>query len=89
MACTAQRQVFLSAVGAGAGPMTVRTETAAQQVQANLSGIVARALFQPQDRFLDAIAFSRGRFMVEARGIAPLYLPAWPEITRVVEDCRR
>jgi hypothetical protein len=40
------------------------------------------------DPLLDAMAFSRGRFMVEARGWMPLYLPAWPEVARVVEDCR-
>lgn len=43
----------------------------------------------PRDPLLDAMAFSRGRFMVEAPGTATLYLPAWPEIARVVEDCRR
>jgi hypothetical protein len=40
------------------------------------------------DPLLDAMVFSRGRFMVEARGWMPLYLPAWPEVARVVEDCR-
>ncbi len=40
------------------------------------------------DPLLDAISFSRGRFMVEAPGLAPLYLPNWPEISRVIEDCR-
>ena len=40
------------------------------------------------DPLLDAMAFSRGRFMVEARGWMPLYLPAWPEVARVIEDCR-
>jgi hypothetical protein len=34
------------------------------------------------------MAFSRGRFMVEAQGMATLVLPAWPEPARVVEDCR-
>jgi hypothetical protein len=41
-----------------------------------------------RDPLLDAIAFSRGRFMVEVPGTATLYLPAWPEVARVVEDCR-
>ncbi|MBS0254767.1 MAG: hypothetical protein JSS36_06035 [Proteobacteria bacterium] len=41
------------------------------------------------DPLLDAMAFSRGRFSVEASGAAPLVLPAWPEVARVVEDCRR
>jgi len=37
---------------------------------------------------LDAIAFSRGRFSVEAAGTARLVIPAWPEAARVVEACR-
>ena len=37
---------------------------------------------------LDAMAFSRGRFVVEVAGQAPLVLPAWPEVSRVIEDCR-
>ena len=40
------------------------------------------------DPLLDAIAFSRGRFAVDVPGTAPVYVPAYPEITRVVEDCR-
>jgi hypothetical protein len=40
------------------------------------------------DPLLDAIAFSRGRFAVEVPGMAPLYLPSWPEVGRVIEDCR-
>jgi hypothetical protein len=41
-----------------------------------------------RDSLLDAIVFSRGRFAVEARGFAPIYAPTWPEIARVIEDCR-
>jgi len=41
-----------------------------------------------RDPLLDAMAFSRGRFAVEAAGLQTLYLPAWPEISRVIEDCR-
>jgi hypothetical protein len=39
------------------------------------------------DPLLDQIAFTRGRFMLAA-GTLELILPAWPEIARVVEDCR-
>lgn len=45
--------------------------------------------FAPGDPLLDGIAFSRGRFMLESAGSAPLYLPSWPELSRVIEDCRR
>lgn len=40
------------------------------------------------DPTLDSIAFSRGRFAFEAAGQPTLYLPSWPEVSRVIEDCR-
>lgn len=40
------------------------------------------------DPVLDQIAFSRGRFAIEVPGAAPVAVPNWPEITRVIEDCR-
>jgi hypothetical protein len=46
------------------------------------------ATLPARDPLLDAMAFSRGRFAVEVRGLAPLYLPSWPEVSRIVEDCR-
>ncbi len=41
-----------------------------------------------RDSVLDAMAFSRGRFAVETAGLPTLYLPSWPEVSRVIEDCR-
>ncbi len=71
--------------------MTIRTETAdraltAQVVEGPLPTTVARV--QARDPLLDAMAFSKGRFAVEVAGLSPLYVPAWPEVTRVIEDCR-
>jgi hypothetical protein len=40
------------------------------------------------DPFLDAIAFSRGRFGVSVSGTPALVVPAWAEVARVIEDCR-
>lgn len=40
------------------------------------------------DPMLNSIAFSRGRFALEVAGLETLYLPSWPEISRVIEDCR-
>jgi hypothetical protein len=88
MACTAQRQVALTVVGAAPGQLTIRTETASQSQTATSGGGGARSQFAARDPLLDAIAFSRGRFAIEAAGLAPLYLPSYPELTRVVEDCR-
>ncbi|HKX76990.1 MAG TPA: hypothetical protein VJM34_00515 [Novosphingobium sp.] len=47
-----------------------------------------RAVLPAREPLLDAVATSRGRFAIEAPGTAPLYIPSWPEIGRVIEDCR-
>ena len=44
--------------------------------------------FAARDPLLDAMAFSRGRFAIEAAGLQTLYVPSWPEVSRVIEDCR-
>jgi hypothetical protein len=41
-----------------------------------------------RDPHMDQIAFSRGRFLVDVAGQTRLVLPSWPEIARVIEDCR-
>ncbi len=46
------------------------------------------ATLSAADPLLDQIAFSRGRFLVEAEGGPALVMPAWPEPARVIEDCR-
>lgn len=81
------RQVLLMVAGVGAGSMTVRTETVDRVLQTTATSTAAVATLSAQDSLLDAIAFSRGRFAIEVEGRA-LYLPAYPEITRVIEDCR-
>ncbi len=40
------------------------------------------------DPNLDKLAFSRGRFVVTLAGAPRLVIPAWPEVGRVIEDCR-
>lgn len=76
---------------AGPVPLRFRTETAERLVTANSQPDGRPMLFatvQARDPLLDAIALSRGRFAVETAGLDTLYLPAWPEISRVIEDCR-
>jgi hypothetical protein len=73
-------------------PMTIRTESATQTFSANpaqgsVEHLVATSV-PAADTFLDAVAFSKGRFAVEVGGEPTLYLPSWPEVTRVIEDCR-
>ena len=50
-------------------------------------GSISTAL-SPTDALLDAMAFSKGRFAVEVPGLPTLYIPSYPEVTRVIEDCR-
>ena len=40
------------------------------------------------DPLLDAIAFSRGRIGFSTSGLETLVVPPWPEVGRVIEDCR-
>ena len=40
------------------------------------------------DPLLDSIAFSRGRFATGAAAAPLAAVPAWPEVARVIEDCR-
>ena len=71
-------------------PLTVTTTGAKRMMTASpdASGGVLVSL-RPTDPLLDAMAFSRGRFMLEMPGAPTLYLPAWPELSRVIEDCRQ
>jgi len=87
----AARTVELLRAGRTAEPgLTVRSEAASRTLAAVASadGAWTVARLPAADRLLDAITFSRGRFAVEAAGQSTLYLPAYPELTRVVEDCR-
>jgi len=69
--------------------MTIRTETAQRALTAQRLGAETIAVAVPAtDPLLDAMALSKGRFAVEVEGEAPLYLPSWAEVSRVIEDCR-
>lgn len=88
-----QRRVTLARAGTATGPvpMTIRTETATRALTATPGGGAMPSLIATlgsSDPLLDAIAFSKGRFAVEVPGQQALYLPSYPEITRVIEDCR-
>ena len=87
----AARRLYLSRAGAVAAPMTVRTSSTARTLAMQPTGgtppYVATAL-NPSDPLLDAMGFSRGRFVVEQAGAPTLVVPAWAEIERVTEDCR-
>ncbi|MDB5698466.1 MAG: hypothetical protein JWN69_1270 [Alphaproteobacteria bacterium] len=71
--------------------MTVRTSSGARNFPLAVRSEPAAAVIatvNAADRFLDSMAFSRGRFTVEVPGTARLVIPAWAEPARVIEDCR-
>ena len=86
----AARQVYLSRAGGDTRPLTIRTTSLTRAVPVQPTGgapaYVAAAL-AARDPLLDAMAFSRGRFVVEQAG-APLVVPPYAEIGRTIEDCR-
>lgn len=73
------------------GVMTIRASTALKAFPASNSNetppYVAAAV-PVTEPHLDAMAFSRGKFLVAVKGAADLIIPTWPEFARVVEDCR-
>jgi hypothetical protein len=78
-------------VASAANSMTFTTSFGPFSLPASYGGgqppaIVASA--SARDPHLDQIAFSRGRFLVDVAGQRRLVLPAWPEVARVIEDCR-
>ncbi|MBO9713178.1 hypothetical protein [Sphingomonas sp.] len=93
--CDRERgQLYLArriAPGTGDARLMIRTTSLARTLDAAAvgDGVYAAATLATRDALLDAIAYSRGRFAVEGGGLAPLAVPAWAEIGRVVEDCRR
>lgn len=86
--------VYLSRAGAAASPVaiTIRTSSTLRALNAQPTGgspaYVAVAL-GARDSLLEAMAFSRGRFVLQQAGAPTLVIPSWAEIGRVTEDCRR
>ncbi len=72
----------IAAPGTTVGAMTITTDSTLRSFAATSVRLAAR------DPLLDAIAFSRGRFVVSGGGGAALILPSWPEAARSIEDCR-
>ena len=89
----AQRAVLLERAGQGTGqvPVTIRSEFSTRAIPSSpVAGAepIIQARLAVNDPLLDAMALSKGRFAVETPGLPTLYVPAWPEVTRVIEDCR-
>lgn len=76
------RRIEPIASAPASGAMTITTDLGAQTLPAE--GVVAA-----NDRVLDAIAFSRGRFIVTGGGAGSrLIVSTSPEAARSIEDCR-
>ncbi len=86
----AARRIYVSVPGSAAGTLVLRATNTVKSVAARPTGSTppyVAADLSPADPILDALAFSRGRFTVALETRATT-VPAWPEFTRVVEDCR-
>jgi hypothetical protein len=87
----AQRQISLGREGATGTVLTVRSTSDVRSLPATVRAQPSPYLWAAlpaNDRLLDSLAFSRGRFTVEATGLPVLVIPSWPEPARVIEDCR-
>ena len=85
------RVVTVAKPASGAAPLLMLWSTSgSRNLLASYNPATARITAQlaSTDTLLDALAFSRGRIGVGISGTPPLVAPAWPEIARVVEDCR-
>lgn len=91
----ATKGIILSRAGSvaenGSGQMTMRAAGTEKSYNVSNGGGIppyASVGTSASDPQLDAIAFSRGRFFISMNGVTDLVIPDWPELARVVEDCR-
>ena len=92
--CDLQNQrIYVSREATGLGQrIVIRTSSSTKEFAAKPTGGTPAYLaseIMPMDAILDAMAFSRGRILLETDGHPPIILPAWAEIARIVEDCRK
>jgi len=85
--CTADRQIRMVRAG-GAGTLTIRTTFGERNMPGTAGSDGVAATLASSDPLLDQIAFSRGRFLVQAEGQGDLVVPSWPEPARVIDECR-
>lgn len=80
--CTrANRTVQIERTGSAGRSLTISTSSTSRALPVN-------GTLYANDKLLDAIAFSRGRFLVSGGAGPILAIPSWPEAARAVEDCR-
>ncbi len=88
----ASRTVGIARSGESSTPLMMRIRTETTDRALNAANVPGRpfvaANLAPRDPLLDAMAVTKGRVAIEVEGMPALYVPAWPEISRVIEDCR-
>ena len=82
-----RRVMFVRANSAEALTLRTSSSTRTLPVQPGADGVAAASL-AARDPLLDQLAFSRGRFSVASADGPTLFIPAWAEPARVIEDCR-
>ena len=80
-------RIAIVLTGAEGDVIIVRTSFGQRRLPALADRNQIAATLSASDSLLDQMAFSRGRFLISVGG-ASLVVPAWPELARVVEDCR-
>jgi hypothetical protein len=75
---------------AAASVINIWTSTTSQSVPATYNAATGRVSFGKYafEPLFDAMAFSRGRIGVAVGSDAPVTVPPWEEVARVIEDCR-
>jgi hypothetical protein len=90
--CTrATRRVSIAKPATAAAPfLGIWTSSQSRNLPASFNPVTGKlsADLPAFDSLLDAVATSRGRIGAVVSGSAPVVVPPWAEIARVVEDCR-
>jgi hypothetical protein len=87
----AARTLTIARMATGAAPyLQLWSSSASRNLPASFNPTTHQlsATLVATDSLLDAMAFSRGRIAIGISGQPMLVAPAWPEIGRVVEECR-
>lgn len=85
----ARRRIAVSRRGQpAASTLTIRTSSVARTLSGTAATNGLTAELAARDALIDAMGYSRGRFVVQGEGMPDLVVPAWAEILRVAEDCR-
>lgn len=87
MTCV-NRGIAIVLTGTEGDTIVIRTSFGQRRLPAVADRNQTAVTLPASDPLFDQMAFSRGRFLVTVEGGASLVVPTWPELARVVEDCR-